>query len=79
VVDLAQVACGGLACSINPVHTLPHGATLFPIVTGKAGRPAGMMLLITLAAEVTAGAVVRAALAKTGLHSGGTTWPAACD
>jgi L-aminopeptidase/D-esterase-like protein len=76
---LAQVAHDGLARSINPVHTMSDGDTLFALGTGKAGRPAGMMLLSTLAAEVTAHAVVRAILAAKGLSSGGMTWPAACD
>ena len=76
---LAQVAHDGLARSINPVHTMSDGDTLFAIGTGKAGRPAGMMLLSTLAAEVTARAVVRAIMAAKGLSSGGITWPAACD
>ena len=76
---LAQVAHDGLARSINPVHTLSDGDTLFALGTGLSGRPAGMMLLSTLAAEVTARAVVRAVLSAKGLHSGGMTWPAAAD
>ena len=76
---LAQVAHDGLARTINPVHTLSDGDTLFALGTGKAGRSAGMMLLSTLAAEVTARAVVRAILAAKGVSSGGMTWPAASD
>ncbi|WP_296442942.1 P1 family peptidase [Rhodoferax sp. UBA5149] len=76
---LAQVAHDGLARTINPVHTLSDGDTLFALGTGKAGRSAGMMLLSTLAAEVTARAVVRAVMAARGITTGGMTWPAAAD
>ena len=37
---LALVAHDGLARSINPVHTLSDGDTLFALGTGKAGKPA---------------------------------------
>lgn len=76
---LAQVAHDGLARTINPVHTMSDGDTLFALGTGKAGKPASMLLLSTLAAEVTARAVVRAVQAAQGVSSGGMTWPAACD
>lgn len=76
---LAQVAHDGLARTINPVHTLSDGDTLFALGTGQAGKSAGMLLLCTLAAEVTARAVVRAILAATGHGSGDMNWPAARD
>ena len=79
---LAQVAHDGLARAINPVHTLSDGDTMFALGTGAAGKTAGMMLLCTLAAEVTARAIVRAVLAAKGLTLGspdGSGWPAACD
>ena len=76
---LAVVAHDGLARSINPVHTMSYGDTLFALGTGKSGKTAGMMLLSTLAAEVTARAVVRAALAAQGLHCGDMHWPAAAE
>ena len=76
---LAQVAHDGLARSINPVHTLSDGDTLFAIGTGQAGKSAGMLLLSTLAAEVTARAVVRAILAATGFKTDTVEWPAAGD
>lgn len=76
---LAQVAHDGLARSINPVHTMSDGDTLFALGTGQAGKSAGMLLLGTLAAEVTARAVVRAVLAAQGISVGGMTWPAARD
>ena len=76
---LAQVAHDGLARSINPVHTLSDGDTLFALGTGQSGQTAGMLLLATLAAEVTARAVVRAVLAAQGLRAGAMNWPAASD
>jgi L-aminopeptidase/D-esterase-like protein len=76
---LAQVAHDGLARSINPVHTLSDGDTLFALATGIAGKSADMVLLGTLAAEVTARAVVRAILAARSASAGGMNWPAACD
>ncbi len=76
---LAVVAHDGLARSINPVHTMSDGDTLFALGTGKSGKTAGMMLLSTLAAEVTARAVVQAALAAKGLSCGAMHWPAAAD
>ncbi len=76
---LAVVAHDGLARSINPVHTMSDGDTLFALGTGRAGKTAGMMLLSTLAAEVTARAVVRAAMAARSLNCNGMHWPAARD
>ena len=76
---LAMVAHDGLARSINPVHTLSDGDTLFALGTGKAGKPADMMLLSTLAAEVTAMAVVRAIMAARSLSCDGLHWPSAAD
>jgi len=76
---LAQVAHDGLARSINPVHTLSDGDALFTLGTGQAGKTAGMMVLGTLAAEVTARAVVRAIRAARGASSGGLHWPAASE
>lgn len=62
---LAQVAHDGLARTINPVHAMLDGDTLFALGTGQAGKAADMLLLSTLAAE--------------GISSGGMRWPAACD
>lgn len=76
---LAQVAHDGLARSINPVHTMSDGDTLFAMGTGKAGKSAGMMLLSVLAAEVCARAVVRAIWAARGISENGMHWPAAAD
>jgi L-aminopeptidase/D-esterase-like protein len=76
---LAQVAHDGLARAINPVHTLLDGDTLFALGTGHSGKPANMLLLATLAAEVTARAVVNAIHAAQGLTIDGQRWPAAGD
>ncbi len=74
---LAQVAHDGLARSINPVHTMSDGDTLFAMGTGQSGKTAGMLQLSTMAAEVTALAVVRAVMAAKGLRQGSMVWPAA--
>jgi L-aminopeptidase/D-esterase-like protein len=76
---LAQVSHDGLARTINPVHTLSDGDTLFALGTGASGKTASMMVLSTLAAEVTARAIVRAVRAATGVTWGDTTWPAAAE
>ena len=57
---LAISAHDGLARSINPVHTMSDGDTLFSLGTGRAGKNLGMMVLATMAAEATARATVRA-------------------
>ena len=73
---LAQVAHDGLARSIRPVHTPMDGDTLFALGTGKSPQAADMMLLSTLAAEVTAMAVVNAVKAAKDLRFGQGWWPA---
>jgi len=75
---LAQVSHDGLARAINPVHTLLDGDTLFALATGHSGKSASM-LLATLAAEVTARAVVNAVRAAQGITVGTQRWPAAAD
>ncbi len=77
---LAVCAHDGLARAINPVHTLSDGDTLFALGTGLAGRTLGMMVLCTLAAEVTARATLRAAWAAQGLTTAeGLHLPCAAD
>lgn len=76
---LATMAHDGLARAINPVHTMSDGDTLFALGTGRAKSSPGMMVLGTLAAEVTARAVVRAVRAAQGLHAGKLHLPAARD
>jgi len=60
---LAVAAHDGLARSINPVHTMSDGDTLFSLGTGRSGKSLGMMVLATMAAEATAIATARAARA----------------
>lgn len=76
---MAVVAHDGLARSIKPVHTMLDGDTLFALGTGKAGKSADALLLHTLAAEVTARAVVRAIMAASDLSCNGMHWPAAAS
>lgn len=76
---LAQIAHDGLARAINPVHTMLDGDTLFALATGQSGKTASMLLLGTLAAEVTARAVMRAIVNARSLSIGDNHWPAACD
>lgn len=64
---LATMAHDGLARTIHPVHTMADGDTLFALATGASGRPGDMTVLGTLAAEVTARAVLNAVRAATGL------------
>jgi L-aminopeptidase/D-esterase-like protein len=65
---IAQMAHDGLARSINPVHTMNDGDTIFAVGTGKADRPGNANLLGILAAEVMARAVVRAIRAAKGIE-----------
>ena len=76
---MAQVSHDGLARAINPVHTMSDGDTMFALGTGESGRTAGMMVLGTLAAEVTARAIVQAVRAAAGVSLGGHRWPAASE
>jgi len=76
---LATMGHDGLARSINPVHTMADGDTLFALGTGRAGRSIGMMLLGTMAAEAVALAVVRAVRAAQGITIGKLHLPAAGD
>lgn len=72
---IAQMAHDGLARSINPIHTMFDGDTIFALGTGKSGKTGNPNLIGILAAEVMAMAVVRAAQAATGI----TGYPAAAD
>jgi L-aminopeptidase/D-esterase-like protein len=76
---LATMGHDGLARSINPVHTMADGDTLFALGTGRAGRSIGMLLLGTMAAEAVALAVVRAVRAAQGITIGKLHLPAASD
>jgi L-aminopeptidase/D-esterase-like protein len=76
---LAQMGHDGLARSINPVHTMSDGDTLFALGTGASGKSLGMMTLGAMAAEATARAVVRAVRAAQGITVGGLQLPAIAD
>jgi L-aminopeptidase/D-esterase-like protein len=77
---LAQMGHNGLAQTIRPVHTPWDGDTLFALGTGKCGLPADMMLLSTLATEVTALAVLSAVAHAESLRlPSGEWWPCAKD
>jgi L-aminopeptidase/D-esterase-like protein len=76
---LAQMGHDGLARSINPVHTMSDGDTLFALGTGASGKRLGMMTLGTMAAEATARAVVRAVRAAQGIEVGNLRLPALAD
>jgi len=64
---LAQMSHDGLARSINPVHTPSDGDVMFALASGGSGRSADLTLLGTLAAEVTAQAVLNAVRHAVGL------------
>jgi L-aminopeptidase/D-esterase-like protein len=76
---LATVAHDGLARSINPVHTMSDGDTLFALGTGRADKSLGLLVLGTMAAEATALAVVRAVRAAQALTIGKLRLPSAAD
>jgi len=64
---LAQMSHDGLARSINPVHTPSDGDVMFALASGGSGRSADLTWLGTLAAEVTAQAVLNAVRHAVGL------------
>jgi L-aminopeptidase/D-esterase-like protein len=77
---MAQMAHDGLARTINPVHTMTDGDTLFALATGASGRSASLTLIGALGAEVMATAVLRAVRAATRLSGPGLPdLPAAGD
>lgn len=77
---LAVSGHDGLARAINPVHTPSDGDTVFALATGQAAQSPGMMVLATLAAEVTARATLNAVLAARGLTTAeGLHLPAAAE
>jgi L-aminopeptidase/D-esterase-like protein len=77
---LAQMAHDGLARSINPVHTVTDGDTIFALATGASGQAANLTVLGSLAAEATAMAVLRAVHAAEAIGGAGLpSVPAARD
>jgi L-aminopeptidase/D-esterase-like protein len=57
---LAGSAHDGLARSIDPIHTMSDGDTIFALATGKSGLPGNMMALGAIVPHVMAAAVLRA-------------------
>ena len=57
---MAQMAHDGLARTIDPVHTLYDGDTVFALATGASGRALDVSLAGTVAAHVLADAVLDA-------------------
>ena len=77
---MAQMAHDGFARSINPVHTMTDGDTIFALATGASDQTANLTLIGALGAEVMAAAVVRAVRAATRLNGPGLPdLPAAAD
>jgi L-aminopeptidase/D-esterase-like protein len=64
---IAQMAHDGLARTINPVHTLSDGDTIFAVATGVSSTRANHGAIGALAADVMARAVVRAVMSARGL------------
>ncbi len=79
---LAMVAHDGLARSINPVHTMSDGDTLFALATGRVpldDATPGMTVLGAMAAEVVARATVRAVRAARSVTVGALHIPCAAE
>ncbi|RZI78129.1 MAG: peptidase S58 family protein [Variovorax sp.] len=79
---LAMVAHDGLARSINPVHTMSDGDTLFALATGRvplSDTGPGMTVLGAMAAEAVARATVRAVRAARSVSIGSLNIPCAAD
>ena len=68
---IAQTAHDGLARSIDPIHTMFDGDTIFTVATGKSGLTGNMAALGAIAAAVMAAAVLRAAMSATGIKGDG--------
>ena len=66
---VAQMAHDGFARAIVPVHTPADGDTAFAVATGSLGRGADLLVVGSLAADVTSQAIVSAVRAATGLPS----------
>jgi L-aminopeptidase/D-esterase-like protein len=62
---MAQMAHDGYARAISPVHTPGDGDTIFSVATGTWDGPANYGQIGSLAAEVMADAIVRAATQAT--------------
>jgi len=77
-----MAAHDGLARSINPVHTMSDGDTLFALATCRVpleGNAPGMTVLSAMAAEVVAIATVRAVRAARSVTLGDWHIPSAVE
>jgi L-aminopeptidase/D-esterase-like protein len=68
---LARCAHDGLARTIDPVHTLYDGDTLFALATGRRAAPVNLLALSAAAAQVTALAVLRAVYCARSMNAPG--------
>ena len=66
---VAQMAHDGYARTINPVHTMMDGDTIFAAATGASTTTVDLTTIGAVAAEVMAQAVNRAVLMATGIPS----------
>ncbi|RSL15022.1 L-aminopeptidase/D-esterase-like protein [Edaphobacter aggregans] len=64
---IAQMAHDGYARSVNPVHTMSDGDTIFSMSTGTANVKADVSAIGAVAAVVMSRAIVRAVMQATGL------------
>ena len=64
---VAQMAHDGLARTIDPVHTMFDGDTVFALATGTAAESADVSVVGSAAAGVLAAAVLASVRAATGL------------
>jgi len=64
---MAQMAHDGLARTIDPVHTMLDGDSVFALATGAAGVPADVTAVGAAAATALAEAVLAAVRTATGL------------
>ena len=64
---LAQQSHDGLARTIDPVHSLFDGDTMFALATGTSGLPGHMLPLGVMATRATEAAILNAITAASGL------------
>ena len=68
---VAQMAHDGLARTIDPVHTMYDGDTIFTLATGRSKLPGNPTVIGVAAAAVTAAAVLRAVRSARGIDAPG--------
>ena len=68
---VAQMAHDGLARTIDPIHTMSDGDTIFALASGRSSIAGNPMLIGMAAAAVVAAAVLRAVTRATGLKGPG--------